>query len=152
MPSIVVATVYAEALGQNVQSKIAVANAIENRFQDTTYEFRNLPTYSRVISSKNAFESFGNVNFRLVSNVLAGRKSGEHLTSKQRQALIDSFIAAWVVYNSILPDTTSGALYFYSPYIDQPAYITQGLASGTLEEVYPADVNPSKFKFFRRPQ
>lgn len=145
---VLIAVVYAEATRQNYAAKAAVANVVKNRVQDRTHEFRRLQTYERVILQRNAFQAVGTDRFVFAQQVLSGRKP-RGLTPSERQQLTGAFRAAQAVYHNRIGDTTGGALFFYSPFIPEPEYISEGLESGRLEQMFPAGVDPNDFLFFR---
>jgi hypothetical protein len=141
-----VAIVYAEATAQNFEAKLAVANVANNRYEDATHEFRRVPTIEDVIRQPGQFAAVNSDRFELAQRALSGTAAS--LTPTQATLLTAAFFAARAVWVGSVPDTTQGALYFYSPIIQQPRYITEGLAAGTLKQVYPGGVRQSDFLFF----
>ncbi len=135
---------------------LAVVNVVENRLNDTTYEFRSLQTYEDVIFQQGRkgryhFDPVTEPRFWLAYDVLTLAVPAEQLRPRDKLALTNAFAAAQGVYQGQLPDTTSGAMYFYTPkLVPQPDYIQRGLQEGRLEQVYPPGVNPADFSFFRR--
>jgi len=148
VPEAFIAVVYAEAARQSFAAKLAVANVVRNRVQDTTHEFRYLNTYEQVIFQRNAFEAVSSRLFTEALQVLSGRKP-RRLASEERGKLTEAFHAAQAAYHNRVPDTTGGSLFFYSPFISRPSYITRGLEGGTLEQFSPPGVDPNDFLFYR---
>ena len=150
VPAALIAVVYSEATKQNYDAKLAVASVVKNRLTDSTHEFRKLYTYEQVIYQKYAYEAVGSGRFSFAMQVLSGRKP-RNPSSLERARLTEAFRAAQAIgpYDTRVPDTAGGSLYFYSPYITQPGYIAKGLQSGTLEQFSPAGVSPNDFLFYR---
>lgn len=139
-------TVYAEASGQGVESKLAVAEVIRNRATDNTMpssdnnytaQFSKNENYTDVVKQKGQFESVqrGVPRYRDPLSVTKGNPL-------EQKAYVESASAAIKAHYQNTA-TASGALFFYSPYIKAPGW------TSVLKEVSIKGVSSKDFKFYK---
>ncbi len=144
-------TVYAEAGGESIESKTAVAEVIRNRAQDKTSNskennyvaiFSKVDTYEEVVKQSGQFQSVGNnvPNYSNPQSVIVNKKG--QIVQSEKQAFIQSVSASLKAHygNS---NTAQGATYFYSPYIKAPSW------TKNATEVTISGVSTEAFKFYK---
>ena len=106
-------TIYGEAGGESYKAKIAVGWAIRNRVEDSSQRWGK--TYHDVILQPSQYEPFNDPNkdvFKKITNPPLDN-------TLEKQAWLDSYKAAELVFLGKEADPTKGANHFYVP-SDQP--------------------------------
>ena len=102
------ATVYAEAGGENLLSKSAVAHTIHNRVG--VKEWKKYPTVTAVILQPHQFSGYGNSMYR---DAYAYYLSGEWANEIERKAMDECLLVCRAVLEGE-EDPTGGATFFHS--------------------------------------
>lgn len=101
------ATVYAEAGGQNNETKQAVAHVINNRV-NTDPEWDSIEA---VMCAPNQFDGYGDLNYQAAMEYYT---SGVCDNDIDKAAMDECLAVVIPIYNGRAKDTTGGALYFHS--------------------------------------
>ncbi len=147
-------TVYAEGAGQSKEGKLALAEVIRNRAEDTTKsssknnynaQFSDVDTFQEVVNQKGQFESVGDKSSRYTDPLSVTGGDGKEDSKRntlETNALSES-IGASIQATSQNTDTAQGATHFFSPYISTP-YWAKG-----MQEINIEGVNKKDFKFYK---
>ncbi|MDH5548208.1 MAG: LysM peptidoglycan-binding domain-containing protein [Gammaproteobacteria bacterium] len=145
--------VFGEAAGQNYASKEAVAQSMKSRLEDTKHEFKGLKTYEDVIFQKNAYDAVNPAGDKAdnpqYKNLFYRAEDSSNLSEADRSAYYESGRAFLNVAGGHVKDDTQGAMFYYSPPLPEPGYISRGLKQGMYEQVFPQEVKKNEFLFFR---
>jgi RHS repeat-associated protein len=147
-------TVFAEGAGQSKESKLALAEVIRNRADDTTSsssknnynaQFSKVSTNKEVVTQKKQFESVLRSKPRYSDplSVTGGdaKKSSER-NETSTSAFSDS-MGAVINANKNETNTAGGATYFFSPYIKKPNWTKK------MIEVSVKGNSSSDFRFYK---
>ncbi len=147
-------TVYAEGAGQSKEAKVALAEVIRNRADDTTTpaksnsynaQFSKVSTFEEVVTQKGQFESVGSGAPRYsdpLSMTGGDGAGGSARNSLETTAFSDS-VGASINATNQDTNTAQGATHFFSPYISTP-YWAKSMTPLSVEGNKTSD-----FKFYK---
>jgi RHS repeat-associated protein len=147
-------TIYAEAAGEGLASKIAVGEVIRNRANDITpsgpsnnynARFSGVSTYEQVVNQPGQFESVATNSQRYTNTLehIGGNGPGGGRRNEIRTAAFVQSMGAAINVDRQNTDSAQGATYFFSPYIPTPSW------ANTMTQVQIAEVDNNAFRFYR---
>jgi RHS repeat-associated protein len=138
--------VYGEASGNNLASKSAVANVVQNRVESSRFP----DTYIGVIEQKiKGRYQFSAVNPKEEKNYWRYSDPTSTTNALEKKSFANSMSVAIGVYNRSLPDATSGSLLYFSPVKGEIPNGAKNWNYDILKEVFPQGVSKNQFRFFK---
>jgi len=144
-------TIYAEAAGQSNEGKVAVGEVIRNRANDETQpssennynaQFSGVSTYKDVVTQPGHFESVTNDVSRFADPLSVTGGNGQNQRNVAETNAFNASIGAAIKVDRQNTNTTQGATYFFSPYIETPSW------AKTMTEITVEGVRSNDFKFY----
>jgi RHS repeat-associated protein len=145
-------TVYAEGAGQSKDSKVALAEVIRNRAEDTTKsassnnynaQFSDVSTYEAVVTQPTQFQAVSTNQPRYTDPLSVTGGNGIGPRNELETNKLTESVGASIQATMQNTDTAQGATYFYSPYIPAPSW------TKSMEQVTVSGVSTGDFRFYK---